>query len=71
MAEVEFRGITKSFGTVRVLNHVDLSVLDGEFVSLLGPSGCGKTTLLRILAGLDTQDAGGAHRRRRSQRSAA
>jgi multiple sugar transport system ATP-binding protein len=58
MAEVGFRGITKSFGSVRVLDNIDLDVGDGEFVSLLGPSGCGKTTLLRILAGLETQDAG-------------
>jgi multiple sugar transport system ATP-binding protein len=58
MAGVGFRGVTKSFGPVRVLDDVDLDIGDGEFVSLLGPSGCGKTTLLRILAGLETQDAG-------------
>ena len=58
MAEVEYRRITKSFGSTRVLDHVDLVVRDGEFMGLLGPSGCGKTTLLRILAGLETQDEG-------------
>ena len=58
MADVGFRGITKSFGSVRVLDNIDLDVGDGEFVSLLGPSGCGKTTLLRILAGLEMQDTG-------------
>lgn len=43
----------------RALKPVDLSVETGEIVSLLGPSGCGKTTLLRIIAGLETPDAGG------------
>ena len=52
------RGVGKSFGPVRVLSSIDISVAEGEFVSLLGPSGCGKTTLLRIVAGLDRQDTG-------------
>jgi len=43
----------------KALKPVDLSVETGEIVSLLGPSGCGKTTLLRIIAGLETPDAGG------------
>jgi putative spermidine/putrescine transport system ATP-binding protein len=51
-------GAAKSFGAARVLDNVDLGVRRAEFVSLLGPSGCGKTTLLRIVAGLLTPDAG-------------
>jgi multiple sugar transport system ATP-binding protein len=58
VADVEFKGITKAFGSGPVLRDVSLVISDGEFVSLLGPSGCGKTTLLRILAGIETQDAG-------------
>lgn len=58
MAGVEFRCISKSFGSGPVLSDVSLSVRDGEFLSLLGPSGCGKTTLLRVLAGLEMQDSG-------------
>lgn len=50
--------IQKSFGATSVLKGVSLDVPAGEFLTLLGPSGCGKSTLLRILAGLETQDAG-------------
>ncbi|MGW1077073.1 ABC transporter ATP-binding protein [Streptomyces sp. NPDC002537] len=46
-------------GTVlQALDHVSLSVADGEFVCVVGPSGCGKSTLLRVLGGLDTPSAG-------------
>jgi multiple sugar transport system ATP-binding protein len=58
MADVRFDGVTKLFGEVAAVDHVDLDVSDGEFVVLLGPSGCGKTTLLRCLAGLERVDAG-------------
>ncbi|MEI8146352.1 MAG: ABC transporter ATP-binding protein [Alphaproteobacteria bacterium] len=57
-AFLDIRRATKSFGSGAVLSGVDLAVAPGEFVSLLGPSGCGKTTLLRIVAGLITADAG-------------
>src|SRR5713226_4255999 len=58
MADIRIDGIAKSFGAVRALDDITLEVADGEFVALLGPSGCGKTTLLRIIAGLETQTSG-------------
>jgi iron(III) transport system ATP-binding protein len=51
-------GVTKSFGGFTALKDVGFEVLDGEFVCFLGPSGCGKTTLLRIIAGLESQTTG-------------
>ena len=50
--------VTASSGSVHALNKVDLKIAEGEFVCVVGPSGCGKSTLLRMLAGLDTYDAG-------------
>ena len=52
------QGITKRFGTFTALDDVSLEVESGKLVCFLGPSGCGKTTLLRVIAGLETQDAG-------------
>ncbi|GAB7535232.1 ABC transporter ATP-binding protein [Burkholderia sp. 3C] len=49
----------KTFRATRVLEPLDLAIGAGETVVLLGPSGCGKTTTLRLIAGLDTPDAGG------------
>ncbi|MBC7800662.1 MAG: ABC transporter ATP-binding protein, partial [Gemmatimonadaceae bacterium] len=51
MPTLTLRGLGKSYGSVAVVKGVDLSLADGEFVSLLGPSGCGKTTTLRMIAG--------------------
>lgn len=58
MAKLEARGIGKTIGETRILDDVDLTVEDGEFVVLVGPSGCGKSSLLRILCGLDQADSG-------------
>ena len=55
---VTLRNVTKSFGTTKVLNGLDLNIHSGELVALLGPSGCGKSTLLRIIAGFEAADQG-------------
>jgi spermidine/putrescine transport system ATP-binding protein len=55
---LRLEGIKKQFGSVEVLKGLDLRAGQGEFITLLGPSGCGKTTTLRIIAGLETPDAG-------------
>jgi spermidine/putrescine transport system ATP-binding protein len=58
-AAINLEGLHKRFGPDSVaLDGIDLNIREGEFFTLLGPSGCGKTTLLRILAGLESPDAG-------------
>ena len=55
---VTISDVSKSFGDAVVLQNISFSVDEGEIVVLLGASGCGKTTILRIIAGLETQDSG-------------
>ncbi|MBT3660693.1 MAG: putative 2-aminoethylphosphonate ABC transporter ATP-binding protein [Rhodospirillaceae bacterium] len=54
-------GVTKDFGTFRALSDISFDIGEGEFICFLGPSGCGKTTLLRCVAGLETQTEGSIH----------
>ena len=58
MTDICLRGLTKSFGPVEVLRGIDLDIASGSLTAVLGPSGCGKTTLLRLIAGFTTADAG-------------
>jgi len=58
MPEVKAEGLRKGFGKVTALNGVDLTIQDGEYLSIVGPSGCGKTTLIKSIAGVVTPDAG-------------
>lgn len=57
-AEIEYRGVQKSYGSTSVLRDFSLTIKAGEFIALLGPSGCGKTTALRILGGFETPSEG-------------
>ena len=73
---IKINNISKSYGSYQALNNISLEIKDNEFFTLLGPSGCGKTTLLRMIAGFETPNAGtiqlhgediqslGAHKRR-------
>jgi putative spermidine/putrescine transport system ATP-binding protein len=55
---IAFRQVTKRYNTLTVVDHLDLEIARGEFVSLLGPSGSGKTTLLMMLAGFEQPTSG-------------
>lgn len=55
---VELKNIDKSFDDKTVLKNLNLTIYNGEFLTLLGPSGCGKTTMLRLIAGFENADSG-------------
>ena len=57
-AMLDIRGLGKSFNGNTVLDHIDLTVREGSTTAVVGSSGCGKTTLLRLVAGFETPDAG-------------
>ena len=61
MASVLLAGISKRYGAVVALEHLDLEIRDGELMVVLGPSGSGKTTLLRLVAGLEGVTDGSIH----------
>ena len=58
MSDVELIGVGKSFGTLEVIEKVDLHLKSGELIVFVGPSGCGKSTLLRMICGLETLTRG-------------
>jgi len=58
MTYLVLENLHRDFGTVKALNGIDITIGEGEFLSLLGPSGCGKTTALRLVAGFDRPDEG-------------
>ena len=55
---LDVRSATKRYGTTTALDRVDLQLGNDEIIAVLGPSGCGKSTLLRVVAGLESADAG-------------
>lgn len=55
---IQVQGVNKSFGSLQVLKDIDLTIEQGEIVSIVGPSGAGKTTLLQIMGTLDKPDSG-------------
>ncbi len=55
---IRLEGVSKTFDNMKVLDELDLSIKENEFMTLLGPSGCGKTTTLRIIGGFEKPDTG-------------
>ncbi|ARV58712.1 ABC transporter ATP-binding protein [Nostocales cyanobacterium HT-58-2] len=58
---IELKGVSKSFGSNKVLDNVDLAIYRGEALGIIGPSGTGKSTILRVIAGLIAPDSGEIH----------
>ncbi len=55
---IELRNLVKNYNDQTVVNSINLTIYENEFVTLLGPSGCGKTTTLRMIGGFETPDSG-------------
>ncbi|SUC78853.1 Spermidine/putrescine import ATP-binding protein PotA [Providencia stuartii] len=55
---VELKALNKAFDGKQIISELDLTIQNGEFLTILGPSGCGKTTVLRLIAGLEDVDEG-------------
>ncbi|MHA1651464.1 MAG: ABC transporter ATP-binding protein [Candidatus Helarchaeota archaeon] len=58
MPHVVLKNVSKAYGRVKAIDHLNLEIFDGEYLTMLGPSGCGKTTTLRAIAGLIQPDEG-------------
>jgi branched-chain amino acid transport system ATP-binding protein len=58
MSLLEALALTKSFGGIAAMDHIDLSIQEGEIVGLIGPNGAGKTTFFNVLTGIYQPDAG-------------
>ena len=58
MSTVTVKNLSKKYGALTALDHIDLTIPEGSLVSLLGPSGCGKTTAIRLIAGFENPDSG-------------
>ena len=58
MSKIELKHIDKFYGKNHVLKDLNLTIEDGDFMTLLGPSGCGKTTTLRVVSGLEKPQNG-------------
>ena len=58
MSKIVLNNLSKKFGDVKAVDSLNLTIQDGDFLTLLGPSGCGKTTTLRCLSGLEEPDGG-------------